>query len=142
MCNHPGLTSSVRGIPCCPMQVSGRAHCMAARCASLHHFDLAAHPSTGVLDRLTRSRVLRLSRLEKVKNVLCARCRPKCEEVVIGVGEGPAAADRHEPRVSNLRKDHDGTSICDGPQGQGRGATGHSATFPPRTTLAAELRPR
>jgi hypothetical protein len=55
MCNHPGLASSVRGIPCCPTQISGRAHCMAASCASLHHRDLAAHPSTGVLDRLTRS---------------------------------------------------------------------------------------
>src|SRR3954453_6046604 len=34
--------------------------------------------------------------------------------MVIGVGEGPAAADRHEPRVANLWKDHGGTSICDG----------------------------
>src|SRR3954447_11952669 len=34
--------------------------------------------------------------------------------MVIGVGEGPAAADRHEPRVLNLWKDHGGTSICDG----------------------------
>ena len=30
----------------------------------------------GLLDRLTRSRVLRLSRLEKVKDVLRTRCRP------------------------------------------------------------------
>jgi hypothetical protein len=79
---------------------------VAARCAGLHHADLAAGPGAGVLDRLTRSEVLRFGRLEEVQNVLRARCRPQCEEVVIGVGEGPAAADRDEPRISNLRKDH------------------------------------
>jgi hypothetical protein len=56
---------------------------MAARRTSLGHLDLATHPSAGVLDRLTRSCILWLSRLEKVKNVLCARCRPKSEEMVI-----------------------------------------------------------
>jgi hypothetical protein len=56
---------------------------MAARRTSLGHLDLATHPSAGVLDRLTRSWVLWLSRLEKVKNVLCAGCRPKSEEMVI-----------------------------------------------------------
>ena len=51
----PGLASSVRGMPCSPTQVSGRAHRLAARRASLHHRDLATHPGTGMLDRLTRS---------------------------------------------------------------------------------------
>ena len=69
----PGLASSVRGMPCSPTQVSGRAHRMAARRASLHHRDLATHPSASMLDRPTRSWVLRLSRLEQVKNMLCAR---------------------------------------------------------------------
>src|SRR5918911_1900235 len=100
------LASSVRGMPCCPTQVSGRAHCMTARCASLHHLDLAADPGVGLLDGLTRSWVLRLSRLEQVKDVLRARCRPKSQETVIGIGEGPTAADRHEARVSDLREDH------------------------------------
>jgi hypothetical protein len=102
----PGLARSVGGIPCCSTQVSGRAHRMATRGASLHHLDLATHPGADMLDRLTRSRVLGLSRLEKVKNVLCARCRPQSEEMVIRVGEGPTAADRHETRVSDLREDH------------------------------------
>src|ERR1700746_2457963 len=57
----PGLASSVRGMPCCPTQVSGRGHCMAGRRASLGHLDLATHPGAGMLDCLTRSRVLRLS---------------------------------------------------------------------------------
>jgi hypothetical protein len=64
------------------------------------------HPCASMLDRLTRSWILRLGRLEKVKDVLRARCRPKSEETVIRVGEGPAAADRHEARVSDLREDH------------------------------------
>jgi hypothetical protein len=104
--DSPGLTGSVRGIPCCPTQVSCCGHCMAARRASLGHLDLATHPSAGMLDRLTRSWVLRLSRLEKVKNVLRARCRPMSQKLVIRIGEGPTAADRHEARVSDLREDH------------------------------------
>src|SRR5262249_45987712 len=67
---------------------------------------------SGMLDRLTRSQVLRLSRLEEVKDVLRARCRPKSEEPVIGIGEGPTAADRHEARVWDLREDHGGYSCC------------------------------
>jgi hypothetical protein len=78
-----GLTGSVRGMPCSSTQVSGRAHGMAARRASLHHLDLAPHPRAGMLDRLTWPGVLRLSRLEEVKDVLRARCRPKSEEIVI-----------------------------------------------------------
>src|SRR4051794_29064577 len=72
VCEGCGLAGSVRGMPCCPTQVSGRAHCMAARRASLGHRNLATHPRAGLLDRLTRSRVLRLSRLEEVKDVLRA----------------------------------------------------------------------
>jgi hypothetical protein len=55
VCDGPGLASSVRGTPCCPAQVPGRAHCMATRRASLHHLDLTTHPGAGVLDRFTRS---------------------------------------------------------------------------------------
>lgn len=111
MSDGPGLASSVRGMACCPTQVSGRAHRMAARRARLHHLDLATHPSAGMLDRLTRSWVLRLSRLEQVKNMLCARCRPKSQKLVIRIGQCATAADRHKARVSDLREDHAGTSI-------------------------------
>jgi hypothetical protein len=45
---------------------------MAGRRASLGHLDLATHPGAGLLDRLTRSWVVRLSRLEEVKDVLRA----------------------------------------------------------------------
>src|SRR5262249_521155 len=102
----PGLARRVRGMPCCPTKVSGRGHGMAGRRARLGHRDLATHPSAGMLDRLTRSQVLRLSQLEEAKDVLRARCRPQSEQPVIRIGEGPTAADRHQARVSDLREDH------------------------------------
>src|SRR5262249_13306485 len=92
--------------PCCPAQVSRRGVCMAGSRASLSHGDLAAHPGAGLLDGLTRSRVLMLSRLEEVKDVLRERYRPQGEELVIRIGEGPTAADRHETRVAVFREDH------------------------------------
>jgi hypothetical protein len=101
-----GLAGSVRGMPCCPTQVSGRGHCMAGCRASLGHLDLATHPAASMLDRLTRSWVFRLSRLEQAKHVCRARCRPESEELVVRIGEGPTAADRHEARVSDLRENH------------------------------------
>jgi len=55
VCDGRGLASGVRGMPCCPAEVSGRTHGMAARCASLGHRDLATYPGAGMLDRLTRS---------------------------------------------------------------------------------------
>src|SRR5438132_8004929 len=76
VCDGRGLAGSVRGTPCCPTQVSGRGHCMAGRRASLGHGDLAARPGPPEFDRTTRPRILRLSRLEEVKDVLRAQCRP------------------------------------------------------------------
>ena len=108
----PGLASGVGGMTCCPTQVSGRGHRMTARRASLGHLDLATYPGTGMLDGQTRSWVVRLNRLEQVQDVLRARCRPKSQEMVVGVGEGPAAADRHEARVSDLWEDHGWHPFC------------------------------
>ncbi len=112
VCDDRRLAGSVRGMACCPTQVSGRGHCMAARRASLGHRDLATHPGAGLLNRLTRSRVLRPSRLEPVEDVLRARCRPQGEELVIRIGEGPTAADRHETRVAVFREDHTQQPFC------------------------------
>jgi hypothetical protein len=104
--DHRRLTGRVRGMPGGSAQVSGRAHCMAARRTRLRHRDLATCPGTCLLNCLMRSWVRRLSRLEEVKDVLRARCRPPGEELVMRIGEGPAAADRHETRVAVFREDH------------------------------------
>ena len=112
MGNDGGLARSKCGVPWCPAEVSGCGHRVTARSTSLHHRDLPSHPSASMLDRLTWSWVLRLSRLEEAKHVLRARCGPQSEEVMIRIGEGPAAADRHETGVPDLRKDHGGHSFC------------------------------
>src|SRR6266540_4121920 len=103
----------IRGMPCCPTQVPGRAHCMAARRASLHHRDLTTHPGAGVLDRFPWSWVLRLNRLKQVKDVLRARRGPNSEQMMIRISEGPTATKRDEARVPNLREDH-GWALLEG----------------------------
>src|SRR2546423_13114340 len=55
------LAGGVCSMACCPTQVSCRRHCMAARCSGLGHWDLAAHPGPELLNRVTRSAVLRPS---------------------------------------------------------------------------------
>jgi hypothetical protein len=109
VCDGRGLAGGVGGMPCCPTQVSGRSVCVAGRIASLGHRDLAAHPRADLLDRLAGSRVLRLSRLEEVEDVLGARCRPQGEPLVIRIGERPTAADRHETTVAVLWEDQPST---------------------------------
>src|SRR3954454_7790865 len=66
MGDGPGLASGVCGMSRCTMQVSGRAHRVASRCASFHHLELAPHPGARMLYRPTRSWVAGLSRLEEV----------------------------------------------------------------------------
>ena len=94
-----------------PVTIVTKRFIDAAHRPGLRHPDLASHPGAGMLDRLTRPRVLGPSRLEEVKDVLRARCRPKREEMVIRIGEDPTAADRHEARVPDLREDHGSRSL-------------------------------
>src|SRR4029077_10843339 len=106
VCDCRRLASSVRGMACCPPQISGGGHCMAGGRPSLRPRDLAARPVPPELDRATRSRVLRLRRLEEVEDVLRTRYRPQAEELVIRISESPAAADRDKTRVAVFREDH------------------------------------
>jgi hypothetical protein len=98
VCDDRRLAGSVGGMACRPTQVAGRSHCLAARRASLGHRDLATCPGAGLLNRLTRSPVLRPNRLEPVQDVRGARCRPQGQELVIRIVEGPTAAGRHDGR--------------------------------------------
>src|SRR5687768_2757057 len=106
------LAGSVRRMPCCPTQVPGRAHGMAGRRTSLGHGDLAARPGPSLLNGVTRTRIRRHRRLEKIEDVLRARCRPQGEELMIRIGEGPTATDRHETRVADFREDHSQHPSC------------------------------
>jgi hypothetical protein len=69
VCDGRGLAGSVGGMPCCAAQVSGRGVRVTGRSASLGHRDLPAHPGPDLRDRLTRSRVLGLIRLEEIEDV-------------------------------------------------------------------------
>jgi hypothetical protein len=64
-----------------------------------------------VLDGCARSRVLGPDLLEEAEDVLGARRRPQGEQVVVLVRQGPAAADRHETGVPDLREDHGHTIL-------------------------------
>jgi hypothetical protein len=65
----------IRGMACCPALAAAIAWPPAVR--AWDHCDLATQPGAGLLNRLTRSWVLRPSRLEPVEDVLRARCRPQ-----------------------------------------------------------------
>jgi hypothetical protein len=77
------VPGSVGGMSRRPAEISRRGHGLAGGRASLGHLDLATHPGASMLDGVTRSWVVRLSRLEQAKDVLGARCRPKSQEPVI-----------------------------------------------------------
>jgi len=106
VCDGRGLAGRAPGVPCCPAQVSGRGACMPA---AVRAWDIVISPRTQARacsiawrDRGSSGP----SRLEQVKDVLRARCRPQGEELVIRIGEGPTAADRYETRVTVFREDH------------------------------------
>ncbi len=106
MAHRRGLAGSVRGMPCCPTQVSGRGVCMASRRAGLSPRDLTPRPGTPEVDRPTWTVVLRPCLLEAVQNVLRAVSRPHREKTMIVVLEDPAATHGDEPRIPDLREDH------------------------------------
>jgi hypothetical protein len=106
MAHRPGLAGSVRGVPCCPTQVSGCGVCMAGRRAGLCPRDLIPRPGTPEVDRPTWTVVLGPCLLEVVQHVLRAVSRPHREKTMIVVLEGPAATLGDEPRIPDLGEDH------------------------------------
>ena len=50
--------------------------------------------------------------------MLRARCRPQREEVVVGIGEGPTAANRHQAGVTDFGKITVGTRSYVSPRSQ------------------------
>jgi hypothetical protein len=106
MAHRRGLAGSVRGMPCCPTQVSGRGVCMAGRRARLSPRDLTPGPGTPEVDRPTRTVVLRPCLLEVVQHVLRAVSRADRQKAVIVVLEAAAATHGDEPRIPDLGEDH------------------------------------
>ena len=106
MAHRRGLAGGVRGMPCCPTQVSGRGVCVAGRRAGLSPRDLTLRPGTPEVDRPTWTVVLRPCLLEVVQHVLRAISSPHREKSMIVVLEGPAATHGGEPRIPDLGEDH------------------------------------
>jgi hypothetical protein len=106
MAHRRGLAGSVRGMPCCPTQVSGRGVCMAGRRAGLSPRDLTPRPGTPEVDRPTWTVVLRPCLLEVVQHVLRAVSCPDRQKAVIIVLEAAAATHSDEPRIPDLGEDH------------------------------------
>jgi hypothetical protein len=106
MAHGRGLAGSVRGMPRCPTQVSGRGVCMAGRRAGFCPRDLTPRPGTPEVERPTWTVVLRPCQLEMGQHVLRAVSRPHREKTMIVVLEGPAATHGDEPRIADLGEDH------------------------------------
>jgi len=64
MCHGAGLACGVRSMPWGATEFSGRTHRVTTGGTRFHHLDLAANPGAGMLDRLTRSRIIWLNCLE------------------------------------------------------------------------------
>ncbi len=93
-------------MPSFPAELSGRTVCMATRRASLGHRDLAACPGSPEFDRPTGTVVTWARPLEVVQDVLRVVGGPQGDELVIGTGERPTGAARHETRVADFAEDH------------------------------------
>ena len=106
MAHRRGLAGSVRGMPCCPTQISGRSVCMAGRCAGLLPRDLAPRPGAPEVDCPTWSRVLGPCLLEVGQHVLRAVSRPDCKKAVIVVLEAAAATHGDEAPIPDFGEDH------------------------------------
>jgi hypothetical protein len=106
MAHRRGLAGGVRGVPCCPTQVSRGGVRMAARSAGVPPGDLASRPRTPKVDRTSRTIVPGLGLLEVVEHVLRAVSRPDRQEVMIVVLEAAAATQGDEPRIPDLGEDH------------------------------------
>jgi len=79
---------------------------VARRSAGLCPRDLTPRPGTPELNRPTRTVVIRPSLLEVVQHVLRAVGRPDRQKAVIIVLEAAAATQSDEPRIPDLREDH------------------------------------
>jgi hypothetical protein len=85
VCDSRSLAGSVRGMPWCPAQVSGRGVCSASRRACLRHLDLASCPGSCQLDRMAWSIVSGALLLEKMQDVLGTIGSPESEQVMVRV---------------------------------------------------------
>src|SRR5437588_4903924 len=101
-----GLAGGICGMAGGAAQLSSSRVGHAGSLTRSGHRDLAAHPGPSLRDRPARARVQRSRRLEQLQDVLRTRCGPEGEQLMVGVGQRPPAADGDEARVALFREDH------------------------------------
>lgn len=85
---------------------SRRRHGVPAERPGLHHPHPTVGPRSGRLDRLAGARVCRQLFLDEMQHVLSAGGGPEGQQLVMGVGERPAASDRDQALVTDAGQDH------------------------------------
>lgn len=103
MRNQRRLSRSVGGKPRRTGQLPCRSVGVTSCRARLGHFDLAPHPRSNHLNRLSGPRVVELRLFKIVQNVLCAIGRPKRQQPVIGIRECAPSTNGDEAGVTLLR---------------------------------------
>lgn len=96
MSNTGGLTLGIGRETCGSLKGSRRRHGVPAQRPGLHPLHPTVGPRSGRLDRLARARICRHFFLEEMQHVLSAGGGPEGQQLVMGVGERPAAADRDQ----------------------------------------------
>lgn len=100
------LASRVGSVTCGTLEVPRRGVGVTGCGSSIPPGHLASRPGAGGFDGEARTIVVRSFLLEAVQDVLGAVRCPQSEELVIGVFERAAAADRNEARIADLGQDH------------------------------------
>ncbi len=112
MGDRRSLSRSVGGIARRPAQIAGGGISVASGCPRLRHRDRAAHPGARLLKRIARALVSRSNGLEEMQDMLGACGGPHGKQVMIGISQRPAAADRDKAWIANVRQNHGGTILC------------------------------
>lgn len=106
MSNTGGLTRGIGRETRGTSKGSRRRHGVPAQRPGLHHLHPTVGPRSGRPDRLARARVCRHFFLKEMQHVLSAGGGPEGQQLVIGDGERPAAADRDQALVTDAGQDH------------------------------------
>lgn len=100
------LTGCVGSEACWPGQVPGGSHGVPTNGPRLHHRQPTCGPCSRGGNGLPRASVVRSVLLEEREHVLGAVGGPPRQQLVVGVGERPAAPDGDEPCVPERGQDH------------------------------------
>ena len=100
------LSGGESGFPRRSRQLPGRSHGVAAGRPSLGHGGLAANPGQCHFERMAGAFVFRARLREKGEHVSGALDCPNGQQAMVGLAQGAAAPDGHQPGIADLGEDH------------------------------------